>query len=135
MGFGVQGDSGNVFLKNADNGGAGFLHLDSIDYLDWTDTQIIFQLHYETIFYCALPLHKVLTKSTREVEKNNHQKEASIRFLLLWVLINSDLLLNEAEKKLIGTEYLRTHSRWRRKIKRRKLLLNPTLDKVTNGFQ
>ena len=42
LGFGVQGDSGNVFLKNADNGGAGFLHLDSIDYLDWTDTQIIF---------------------------------------------------------------------------------------------
>ena len=41
-GFGASRGTGNIFLKNADDGGQTYLHLDSMDYLDWSDTQIKF---------------------------------------------------------------------------------------------
>lgn len=36
--------NGNVFLRNADYAGNVFLHLDSLDYINWTNTQIKFTL-------------------------------------------------------------------------------------------
>ncbi len=41
-GFQSRRNNGNVFLKNADNGGQTYLHLDSIDYLTWNDNMIQF---------------------------------------------------------------------------------------------
>ena len=45
-GFGAVRGNGNVFLKNADNGGQTYLHLDSMDFLPngWSDSLIKFVL-------------------------------------------------------------------------------------------
>ncbi len=42
LGFGSTQGTSHVYLRNADNGGATFIHLDSIDYVDWNDTLIKF---------------------------------------------------------------------------------------------
>lgn len=43
-GFQSPRNNGNVFLKNADNGGQTYLHLDSIDYIAWNDNIIQFRV-------------------------------------------------------------------------------------------
>lgn len=42
--FGNSRGNGNVFLPNADDGGQTWLALDSTDYIDWTDTLILFTM-------------------------------------------------------------------------------------------
>lgn len=41
-GFGSTRGSGNVFLKNADDGGRTYLQLDSMDYITWNNNEISF---------------------------------------------------------------------------------------------
>jgi hypothetical protein len=43
-GSGFGNSQGNVFLKNAEDGGGTYLALDSMDFLSWTNTQIQFTL-------------------------------------------------------------------------------------------